>query len=108
MTKKFKIAIPCPINAVTGLYCPGCGVTRLIMSITKGDIYTAFRSNIALFVLSPALIYIIVKYVYGYIEGKNKFNKFDTKLTYVLIVVLIVFALLRNIPYFDYLQPIVK
>jgi hypothetical protein len=40
-------AIPffCPFKALTGIPCPGCGMTRAILSITKGDFHGAFGYN---------------------------------------------------------------
>ena len=29
---------PCLLNALTGFYCPGCGGTRAIVTLAKGDI----------------------------------------------------------------------
>jgi hypothetical protein len=40
-------AIPffCPFKALTGISCPGCGMTRAMLSITKGDFHGAFGYN---------------------------------------------------------------
>ena len=35
----------CPFRAVTGLPCPGCGMTRAFCSIGHGDIAAAFSYN---------------------------------------------------------------
>ena len=35
----FKLAFrDCPIYALTGLYCPGCGGTRAILALLQGDL----------------------------------------------------------------------
>ena len=36
---------PCPILAVTGWQCPGCGGTRAAYSLLHGDLATAVRMN---------------------------------------------------------------
>ena len=54
------ISIPCPFHFITGLYCPGCGITRMIKSILKLDFYQAFRYNQLLFILLPFFIIIII------------------------------------------------
>ncbi|MHB8111103.1 MAG: DUF2752 domain-containing protein [Syntrophorhabdaceae bacterium] len=35
----------CPFHAVTGILCPGCGMTRAIVSLTGGNISEAFFYN---------------------------------------------------------------
>ena len=32
----------CPFKAVTGIPCPGCGMTRAVLSALRGDFRTAF------------------------------------------------------------------
>ena len=46
----------CPIHAVTGLYCPGCGMTRALLSVLRLDPATAVQQNALLLVVLPLLI----------------------------------------------------
>jgi hypothetical protein len=47
----------CPFRAVTGLPCPGCGMTRAFCSIGHGDFAGAFGFNVlAPFVFLAALL----------------------------------------------------
>jgi Protein of unknown function (DUF2752) len=47
----------CPFRAVTGLPCPGCGMTRAFCSIGHGELYQAFGYNaLAPFVFAAALL----------------------------------------------------
>lgn len=47
----------CPFRAVTGLPCPGCGMTRAFCSIGHGDFAGAFGFNpLAPFVFAAALL----------------------------------------------------
>lgn len=36
---------PCGINELTGLYCPGCGITRSIYCLLEGRIFYSFLYN---------------------------------------------------------------
>lgn len=38
--------IPCPFHAVTGLWCPGCGMTRAVHHLLRGDPVTAISFNV--------------------------------------------------------------
>ncbi|OZC68785.1 hypothetical protein CH306_11870 [Rhodococcus sp. 15-725-2-2b] len=38
--------LPCPFHALTGLWCPGCGATRALGDLTRGDIAAAASSNV--------------------------------------------------------------
>ena len=47
----------CPFRAVTGLPCPGCGMTRAFCSMGHGDLAGAFGYNaLAPFVFAAALL----------------------------------------------------
>ena len=37
--------LPCPILALTGIPCPGCGMTRAYLSLLQGDVAAAFSYN---------------------------------------------------------------
>ena len=54
------IGIPCVFHLITGLNCPGCGVSRMIISIINLDFEAAFRYNAALFVLSPVFLILAI------------------------------------------------
>jgi hypothetical protein len=55
-------AIPlfCPFKALTGIPCPGCGMTRAMLSVTKGDFRGAFGYNpFSFFLLFMVVVSII-------------------------------------------------
>lgn len=47
---------PCPFHAATGLDCPGCGVTRAVIALTRGDLVGAADHNLLLVVALPVLL----------------------------------------------------
>ena len=100
------IGIPCPIYALTGLYCPGCGVSRFCLALLQLDLYAALRSNPALFFLLPVGIAVAVPSAVRYIRtGKQGPARWQTVLVWVMIAVLLVFGVLRNLPAFAFLAP---
>lgn len=46
---------PCPLRALTGLECPGCGSTRAVHSLLRGDLGGALAFNPLLVVYLPAV-----------------------------------------------------
>ncbi len=51
----FGWGIPCPFYTFTGLQCPGCGVSRLCLSLLQGDILAAWGFNPGLMAAAPFL-----------------------------------------------------
>ncbi len=102
----FKSFIPCLIHKITGLYCPGCGISRMLISIVKLDFYQAFRYNPFLFILLVAyLIYQIIKLItYKLLTIEIKLNN---KVYISILVSTILFGIIRNLPQFSYLIPTV-
>ena len=98
--------IPCPIYTIFHVYCPGCGVTRMLGALLKGNFYQAFRYNPLVFMLLPFIIFYIVDLIHSKITKKELYtNRVNNKVYYVLIVILLIYGLLRNIDGFEVLRP---
>ena len=48
----------CPFRLITGLDCPGCGMTRGVAALTRGDVGRAADHNLLLFLLVPLLAWV--------------------------------------------------
>ena len=95
--EKFHIRIPCIFHELTGLLCPGCGITRCFISILHGDFVKAFHYNRLVFCMLPfALIYFIYL-LYNYIIGNDKYYKIGNKVSILLAVITLLFGVIRNI-----------
>ena len=97
-----RIAIPCIFNKVTGLYCPGCGITRAIKALLKGNFSESFHNNVLLYTVIPLLI--LNEIIYRL--TKKKYKKAYNVIITVLLIVAIIFGILRNFSQFSYLAPI--
>lgn len=92
------IGVPCPFYAVTGRYCPGCGVTRMCIALLKFDIAAAFESNAMVLILTPVLLPVLIKNVVSYVRtGMYHLGKTENILIVAAIVLLIVFGIWRNL-----------
>ena len=91
------IAIPCLFHKVTGLLCPGCGVSRMCIALMRGNIAEAAKYNGLLLFLLPFLALIFGDYLLRYIKtGKLVFRKWENAALYIMIIMLIIFGILRN------------
>jgi Protein of unknown function (DUF2752). len=103
---KTGILLPCLFHKITGLYCPGCGVTRMCLSLLHMNFYQAFRYNAGVMVILPILILYGLKYVIMYLKGEQPhFSKVQNIILYLMIIWLVIFGVIRNIPWFSYLAP---
>ena len=105
LNKRFSFYVPCIFHKITHLYCPGCGITRMIISIFKLDLYQAFRFNPLAFILMPFMIIYGLYYYICWLHDK-KF-KTPNKYWYLLLVITLLFMVLRNTQEFSYLAPTV-
>ena len=96
--KETNLGIPCMFHTITGLRCPGCGMIHMCMCILQGDFRTAMKYNVMLFALLPLLGVILTDYLLRYIlTGEWKVLKWETVVLYIIIGLMIIFAILRNI-----------
>lgn len=98
------LKVPCLFHYFTGYYCPGCGITRMLISIMKLDFMQAFHYNCLLFILLPfAIIYFSLSW-WQWIHDK-KMYQFSNFIWNILLIIVVLFGILRNIDLFDFLAP---
>src|SRR5690554_3644064 len=61
------IGVPCIFHELTGLYCPGCGITRTVLSLLSLDFHQAFRFN-------PLLVFLLPLYIAYSITNRKRMN----------------------------------
>ena len=105
--KQYGFTIPCIFHKITGYYCPGCGVTRMLVSLAKGNIIQAFMYNQFLFIMLPFFILYLFYSIYLYItDKKDKILKRIPKcMQYILLSITILWGIIRNLSIFPYLRP---
>jgi hypothetical protein len=95
---------PCPFHELTGLFCPGCGITRALHALVHFDFTRAIAMN-ALFVLSLPLIAAMVA------EGFVRRPLLPPQISRIMfdgrwwIAALVLFGIMRNVPGFQWLAP---
>lgn len=107
LMNNFDIKLICLFNYYTGLLCPGCGVTRMLKSLFKLEIKKAFWYNSLVFCLLPFIgIYFLDRVLVLLCKRKSFLPDKLCKLFWdCALIIAIIFAVLRNIPFFDFLRP---
>lgn len=91
-------ALFCPFRKITGLECPGCGISRMCLNLLRLDFYSAFRENPLVFSILPLYAILYIRQQYRYVRyNDNRTTKFESVFIYITIGLLIIFAVLRNI-----------
>lgn len=94
----FHIGIPCLFRRLTGLLCPGCGISRMMIDIIHFNFHSAYYHNQAIFLLSPFILYFVAKtYISWLFDKKMKINLIENIILYIIIAILIIFGIWRNI-----------
>jgi hypothetical protein len=59
----------CPMAALLGLPCPGCGLTRAALAALHGDFAAALRFHPLVFLAAPAYAFLLGILLWGYVRG---------------------------------------
>jgi hypothetical protein len=95
----------CQFHRLTGLNCPGCGMTRALYALLHGQVLLALHDN-ALFVLS--LLALVVRTAwFGWNQHRRRppAEFFPLKFLWPLLALALLFTILRNLPAFAFLSP---
>lgn len=94
----------CMFHTITGLHCPGCGTQRAFVAIMHGDLPAALHDNLLALLLCPLLFYSLFVFVYNqFAKKKNSLKIFRSVLFgRIIIISVIVFTVLRNIPVYPF------
>ena len=94
------LRLECPIRALTGLQCPGCGSSRCITAIGSGDFVAALRHNPF---LTLALLSAVLFGIFGFSSPMQAaklmtfFRNHQRFVALALVTTTLVFTLLRNL-----------
>lgn len=89
--------IPCMFNKLTGLKCPGCGITRAMHYLVNGNIKKAIWYNIMLVPGAFILLYSSYRYIRYIVKNEEIINKPLEIILIIYLIMLILFMIARNI-----------
>jgi hypothetical protein len=90
---RYRISPPCPYLVLTGLACPGCGLTRAAHFLLHGDVMRAFAFNPWAFFSTPALAAFALLPA---LTDPVRTVRARTGISWVMLVVTVAFWIWRN------------
>ena len=100
-----KIYPACQFHQLTGLNCPGCGMTRAAYALLHGEFLTALHDN-ALFVFALATLAVRGGWFgWNQLSGRANGEFFPVKFLWPMLVMALMFTVLRNLSAFAFLSP---
>ena len=93
----------CPLYALTGFACPGCGLTRGFHALFHGDVLGALDYNAMLPFFALLIGFGFVSMVYFAARGRSMpVNLLHPTALYAFLVLLLVFGVTRNLPWYPF------
>ncbi|GAA1983256.1 DUF2752 domain-containing protein [Kitasatospora viridis] len=96
----------CPFLRATGWWCPGCGGLRCVHALTRGELTTAAHDNLLAVVLFAIVGVLWVRWVFAALTGGRPPRvEFGPARATALVLLLVAFTVLRNLPIGAHLAP---
>jgi hypothetical protein len=89
----------CPFRLATGLDCPGCGGTRAVSALVRGDLLVALDHNVVTVALLPVLAYGWVGWLAHRLGRRRTRPELPTWCAWTIAITLGVFLVARNLPW---------
>lgn len=89
--------IPCVFRKVTGMLCPGCGMSHALSSLIHGRISEAIGYNVLSVTICPLIVvFLFVRGIRFVKYGEEEFKALEVLFLLICLIVCTVFFLVRN------------
>jgi hypothetical protein len=95
----------CQLRQLTGLHCPGCGLTRALHSGLNGDLIQMVAFNPLAVVVFPVLAVVLARLLWAWAWDRTSETPVLPRWTWLpwaVGAVLVVFSVLRNVPVYPF------
>lgn len=93
----------CPLYYTTGIYCPGCGSQRATHQLLNFNVFGVLQKNVLYFISLLILGYHLTVLGINALFKKNIYNYVNhPKTPLVILGIIVIFWILRNIPYYPF------
>lgn len=102
--KPQRLLPDCMLLSLTGLYCPGCGVTRAAAALAHGRLIDAAGYNLpAVLIGFPAAGWLLLNWLSIAMRGcPVPAPRLSSRFAFFLVAFIILFWILRNIPVYPF------
>ena len=89
----------CPFHAVTGWWCPGCGLTRGVFALARGHVIDALRWNVFTPIVALSLLMSAFTWALAPLRQMPvlRVSRIDGRFFGMLTIILIFYGVARNI-----------
>ncbi|MEV6837375.1 DUF2752 domain-containing protein [Streptomyces sp. NPDC051133] len=95
----------CPLYRITGLYCPGCGGLRSAHAFVHGDLVTALHDNAPAVAAYLGFAVLWTLWTVRAVRGRPLRLDLGPAQLYGIGALLLVFTVVRNLPFGGWLHP---
>ncbi|CAN5804761.1 hypothetical protein BH24ACI1_BH24ACI1_28930 [soil metagenome] len=93
----------CPLYYLTGIHCPGCGLTRGFHALFHGDVLTALHFNALLPAYALVFGFMLVSMILVAVRGRGlSWRIVSPSAMYGFLILAAVFFVLRNLPFYPF------
>lgn len=93
----------CPFHEITGLNCPGCGMTRGFNALFHGDFLGALHFNLLIPFFAVLFSYFALSLLMVTVRGYGlNWKIFTPKIVTAFLIFALTYAVMRNLPYYPF------
>ena len=92
----YSFSTDCFFRVRWKIYCPGCGGTRALLALMKGDIIQSLKYNPIIFLFIVDVLVTISLYIIDRMKGNYTTAILRKTINVIFLVVIVIFFLLRN------------
>jgi Protein of unknown function (DUF2752) len=95
----------CLFHSLTGLNCPGCGMTRGLYALLHGNVRLALKDNALFVALLATLAVWSARFAVRKMRGQPATLKIPPICLWMLLFSAVIFSVVRNLSGFEWLSP---